>query len=458
MPRRDSTRLSIEEDDEPQLRRSLRTSTQRDAHHLNYDSKSHPLDEYTRPALFKRRLKAHKIPVIDLDSDGDNVEDDDSGDDDDTISYGSRTRKRRSTSSRQSAKSKRRRSNGDDDRQRCSNLDDIKRMTKVYCAAWEVAIKDLSPTEQLGYQASQYESAWEQFAMPAEPPVNDDAISIEDDEADDIDAMMMPSTQLNNGLNNFDLAFNGTQRSAMSAADSLQDHLDEELTDVQPKLHVMSEPRSSFPPVMSPPTSGRAKKTVDAITIHEDPPSTAITDWSRQHLNRVQSRHMSQDEQKENDVQDEEEAEEAEEPVVSRNAMSRLPSRTSTGATESTIAQHASPGKSSESNTRNGMTPAERGRSVRGSSSETIAVPSAVAGKVSSQTKTSSAVAGKSSSQRQNRTVYDDSEEESDQDETGKDKDEEAVDDDEESEDSEEEDDEDDEAVKSEPVSSSARR
>jgi hypothetical protein len=271
--------------------------------------------------------------------------------------------------------------------------------------------------------------------------------------------MMMPSAQLNNGLNNFDLAFNGTQRSAMSAADSLQDHLDEELTDVQPKLHVMSEPRSSFPPVMSPPTSGRAKKTVDAIAIHEDPPSTAMANWSRQHLNRVQSRQMSQDEQKENNVQDEE-AEEAEEPAGFRDAVSRLPSRTSTGATESTIAQHASPDKSSEPNTRKGKTPAERGRSVRGSSNDTIAAPSAVAGRVSSQTKTSSAVAGKSGSQRQNRTVYDDSEEDSEQDETGKDKDkdEEAVDDDEESEDSEEEDDEDDEAVKSEPVSSSARR
>ena len=151
MPRRDSTRLSIEDDEETPLRRSLRTSTQRDAHHLNYDAKSHPLDAYTRPALYKRRMKAHKIPVIDLDTDGDDQpdEDDDSGDDDDTISYGSRTRKRRSTSSRQSSKQKRRRrsNNHVDDHQRCSNLDDIKRMTKVYLAAWEVAIKDLPPTE-----------------------------------------------------------------------------------------------------------------------------------------------------------------------------------------------------------------------------------------------------------------------------------------------------------------------
>jgi len=341
-------------------------------------------------------------------------------------------------------------------------------MTKLYLAAWEVAIKDLPPPEQLGFQASQYQSAWEQFALPnaAEPVNDDDAISVEDDPTDDLDVMM--STQVNNGLNNFDLAFNAsTQRSTMSAADSMQDHLDEELMDVQPKLHVMSEPRSSFPPVISPPTSGRAKKTVDAISIHEDPPSARVTTWSRQHLNRVMSRSMSRDEQKENDVHDEDEAEEEEEPVVLREAASRVtssrhPSRTSTGATEST-AQHASPGKSAEPNMRRFKTPAERGRSGReASSDDTIAAPTAVAAKPSSQSKTSSAVPGKASSQMKTKTVYEDSDEESEQDEDDdEDKSHEKAVEEEEEESSEEEDEdneEDDDAVKSEPISSSVRR
>ena len=481
MPRRDSTRPSIEDDDDvTPLRRSLRTSTQRDAHHLNYDAKSHPLDAYTRPAQYKRRLKAHDIPVIDLDTDGDDPsdEDADSGDDDDTISYGSRTRKRRSTSSRQSSRMKRRRSNDDDDdRQRCSNLTDIKRMTKLYLNAWEVAIKDLPPPEQLGFQASQYQSAWEQFALPNQPePVNDDgAISMEDDPTDDLDVMM--STQVNNGLNNFDLAFNAsTQRSTMSAADSMQDHLDEApMLDVAPQVRPISEPRSSFAPIASPPASGRAKRTVDAISIHEDPPSTAVNNWSRQHLNRVMTRPMSRDEQKENDVEDEEEDEEevAESIVfqeaISRVTSSRLPSRTSTGATESTIAQHASPGKSAEPNTRRFKTPAERGRSGReASSDDTIAAPTAVVGKPSSQGKVPSTSASKPSSQLKAKTVYEDSSEEgSEQDEEEEEEDEtreKAVEEEVRSEEEEvrseeeEEDDEDDDAVKSEPISSSARR
>ena len=476
MPRRESTRLSIEDDNDiTPLRRSLRTSTQRDAHHLNYDAKSHPLDAYTRPAQYKRRLKAHDIPVIDLSSDGDDHpdQDDDSGDDDDTISYGSRTRKRRSTSSRQSSRMKRRRSNDDDDRQRCSNLTDIKRMTKLYLNAWEVAIKDLPPPEQLGFQASQYQSAWEQFAMSNQPePVkDDDAISVEDDPTDDLDVMM--STQLNNGLNNFHLAFNAsTQRSTMSAADSKQDHLDEApMLDVAPQVCPISEPRSSFAPIASPPAYGRVKKTDAAIAIHEDPPSAAVSEWSRQHLNRVISRTMSRDEQKENDVYDEEDEEEIAESIVFQDAISRvtssrLPSRTSTGATESTIAQHASPGKSAETNTRRFKTPAERGRSGReASSDDTIASPSGVVAKPSSQTKAPSALAGKPSSQMKTKTVYEDSDEESVQDE---DEDEDnshakAVEEENESSEAEEEeedddDDEDDDAVKSEPISSSARR
>ena len=473
MPRRDSARLSIEDDDDvTPLRRSLRTSTQRDAHHLNYDAKSHPLDAYTRPAQYKRRLKAHKIPVIDLDSDGDNREDDDddTGDDDDTISYGSRTRKRRSTSSRQSSRMKRRRSNDDDDRQRCSNPTDIKRMTKLYLNAWEVAIKDLPPPEQLGFQASQYQSAWEQFAMPNQPvPVNDDdAISMDDDPTDDLDVMM--STQLNNGLNNFDLAFNAsTQRSTMSAADSMQDHLDEApMLDVVPQVRPISEPRSSFVPIASPPASGRVKKTDAAIPIHEDSPSAAINNWSRQHLNRVMTRPMSRDEQKENDVQDEEDEEEVAESIVFQEAIScatssRLPSRTSTGATESTIAQPASPGKSAELNTRRFKTPAERGRSGReASSDDTIAAPSAVVGRPNSQGKVPSTSASKPSSQLKAKTVYEDSSEEgSEQDEEEEAEDEtreKAVEEEESSEEEEEDDEEDDDAVKSEPISSSARR
>jgi len=340
-------------------------------------------------------------------------------------------------------------------------------MTKLYLNAWEVAIKDLPPPEQLGFQASQYQSAWEQFAMPNQPvPVNDDdAISMDDDPTDDLDVMM--STQLNNGLNNFDLAFNAsTQRSTMSAADSMQDHLDEApMLDVVPQVRPISEPRSSFAPIASPPASGRVKKTDAAIPIHEDSPSAAINNWSRQHLNRVMTRPMSRDEQKENDVEDEDEDEEevAESIVfqeaISRVTSSRLPSRTSTGATESTIAQHASPGKSAESNTRRFKTPAERGRDA--SSDDTIAAPSTVAAKLSSQTKASSTSTGKPSSQMKTKTVYEDSDEESEQEEDeDEDKDtshDKAVEEEESSEE-EEKDDEDDDAVKSEPISSSARR
>jgi len=41
---------------------------------------------------------------------------------------------------------------------------------------WKAITNDLSPIEQLYYQAIQYQSAWEQFAIP-EKPINDDAIS-----------------------------------------------------------------------------------------------------------------------------------------------------------------------------------------------------------------------------------------------------------------------------------------
>ena len=311
--------------------------------------------------------------------------------------------------------------------------------------------------------------------MPSQPvPVNDDdAISVDDDPTDDLDVMM--STQLNNGLNNFDLAFSAsTQRSTMSAADSMQDHLDEApMLDVAPQVRPISEPRSSFAPIASPPASGRVKKTDAAISVHEDLPSTAVNNWSRQHLNRVMTRPISRDEQKENDVDDEEDEDEEEiaesivfQEAISRVTSSRLPSRTSTGATESTIAQHASPGKSAETNTRRFKTPAERGRSGReASSDDTIASPSGVVAKPSSQTKAPSALAGKPSSQMKTKTVYEDSDEESVQDE---DEDEDnshakAVEEENESSEAEEEeedddDDEDDDAVKSEPISSSARR
>jgi len=304
-------------------------------------------------------------------------------------------------------------------------------MTKLYLAAWEAAIKDLSPTEQLGFQASQYQSAWEQFAMPDEPDIND-AISMEADNADDIDAMMMPSTQLNNGLNNFDLAFNATQRSAMSAADSMQDHLDVGPSDdVAPTVRHISEPRSSFRLGTSPPASGRARKTVKAIAVHEDPPSTTVSEWSLRQLARVQSRIMTRDEQKENALHDEEAPEEddEDEPGGFRDAVSRVPSTSNAGTADATAGPHADAGKSPI--TRRFQTRAEHVRSVSGSSDDTIAGPIVVACRPSSQLKA--------------KTVYEDSDEDSEQDE------------DEESMEEEEDDDEDDDAVKSERVSSSAR-